>query len=308
MRRNQHDPYQPNEYHTYRLNPHTAKLLGLEPKKTNKYTLNKEQEKKLFSLDFQPIKRLFYDIETCQYEVRTFAIGYKRNIQFDDVIKVAKIICISYSWENENKVHSLSWDKNQCDKKLVSDFVKILNEADEIVAHNGDRFDLPWIRTRAAYHRIPMKANYRSLDTYKKIKKHFRLPNNKLDTAVQYFGIGEKVRHEGKVMWEKVLEGDKQALKDMIRYCEGDIVALEDLFIYIQNYIKHNTHAGTINGSLKASCPNCGSEDIGLLKTNFTAAGTIKREIECTPCGYVYEISNSAWRTFLELKSNNIIT
>lgn len=297
-----------NSKNRYRMNDHTARKIGIVPNKSQRYRLNKEQLEAFSNLDQENIKRLFYDIETSQYETRTFRIGYNINLGYQNVKKLAKIICISWKWEDEEKIHNLSWDKSQCDKKMIEKFVKVLNKADEIVAHNGDRFDIKWIRTRAAYHRIPMKTHYRSFDTLKKAKSHFNFPNNRLDTIAQFFGVGAKVEHDGIKMWDAVQDGDKHYLKEMIKYCDGDIVVLEDVYFAMQNYIKHNTHVGTHNDKLKASCPNCGSEDIGLLKNNFTALGTIKREIECNPCGYVYETSNSAWRTFLEIQTNNKIS
>jgi DNA polymerase III epsilon subunit-like protein len=201
----------------------------------------------------------------------------------------------------------LSWDNNQCDKQLLIDFLKVANTADEIIAHNGDRFDIKWLRTRCIFHRVPMFPAYRTLDTLKKAKAHFNFPNNKLDTIVQFLGVGAKVKHDGFSMWKKCMEGDKEALKAMVYYCEGDIVALEDAYFVMQNYIKNNTHVGAHNGKLKAGCPTCGSEDVSLLKNNFTALGTIKRQMECNPCGYVYETSNSNWRNFLEFKQNQNI-
>ena len=305
-RSNRFDELEPNRNGRYRLAPETAVRLGIEPKlNNNRYTLNEAQEKQLFGYDQEKIKRLFFDIETSPMIVYSWRTGWKLNIGTDNIIEDWKIICISYKWEGEDKVHTLSWDKNKCDKQLLIDFIKIANTSDEMVAHNGDRFDIKKIRTRCIYHRIPAFPKYRTLDTLKKAKSGFVFNSNRLDYIAKFLGVGAKLQHEGFKMWVKCMQGDKQALKDMIEYCEMDIIVLEDVFTVLQNYTQHNTHAGTHNGKLKASCPNCGSEDVGLLKNEFTALGTIKRRLECSPCGYVYETSNSAWRNFLELKSNN---
>lgn len=303
-RANQFQPIEPNQNHRYRLPPETAVRLGLETRRNNRYTLTDKQESILFGYDQEKVKRLFFDIETSPMIVYSWRVGWKLNIGTDNIIEDWKVICISYKWEGEDKVHTLSWDKNKCDKQLLIDFIKIANQADEMVAHNGDRFDIKKIRTKCIYHRIPMFPKYRSLDTLKKAKSGFVFNSNRLDYIAQYLGVGAKLKHEGFQMWVKCMKGDKQALKDMIMYCEMDVVVLEDVFLVLQNYVINNTHVGAHNGKLKASCPNCGSEDVGLLKNTFTALGTIKRQLECSPCGNVYETSNSAWRTFLELKSN----
>lgn len=293
-----------NKERRYRLQPHTAIKLGLEPKAYNKYSLTVEQEKQLFGYDQDKIKRLFFDIETSPMIVYSWRVGWKLNIGTDNIIEDWKIICISFKWEGDDKVQNLTWDKNQCDKQMLIDFINIANGADEIIAHNGDRFDIKKIRTRCIFHRIPMFPSYRSLDTLKKAKSGFSFNSNRLDYIARFLGVGQKVEHEGFNMWVKCLQGDTQALKDMVYYCDGDIIVLEDVFFVLQNYVKNNTHAGVHNGKLKASCPSCASDDVILLKNNFTALGTIKRQMECNVCGYDYEISNSAWRTFLEMNQN----
>lgn len=291
----------------YRMNDYTARKLGLTPNKSMRYRLKQKQKKEFFNLDQEKIKRLFYDIETSQYEVRSFRIGYKLNLGYQNVKKLAKIICISWAWDDEDKIHNLRWDSQMDDKKMLEKFIKELNKADEIVAHNGDRFDIKWIRTRALYHKIPMKPKYRSFDTLKKAKSGFNFPNNRLDTIAQFLSVGAKVEHDGIKMWDAVQDGDKHYLNEMVKYCDGDIVVLRDVYLAMQPYVKNNTHTGTHNNKLKCSCPNCASEDISLLKNAFTALGTIKREIECNTCGYNYETSNSAWRHYLEMKQNEQI-
>jgi len=104
-------------------------------------------------------------------------------------------------------------------------------------------------------------------------------------------------------MWKNVMANDKDAMSEMVHYCEGDIIVLEDVFLTMQNYIKQNTHAGVLNNNLKYSCPCCSSEQITLVKNNVTAMGTIKRLIECNDCNYNYEISNSSYILYLKFKN-----
>lgn len=295
-----------NSKNRYRLQDKVAVKLGLTLNSHRRYRLNKKQMKELMELDMQPIKRLFFDIETSPMVVYSWRVGYNIKLDYDNIIDDWKIICICYKWEGEDKVHSLEWDSKQDDKKMLEEFVKVLNQADEVSAHNGDRFDIKKVRTRCIYHGIPMRSKYRTFDTLKKARSHFSFNSNRLDYIAKFLGVGAKLEHEGFQMWVKCLQGDAEALKKMVEYCVMDIVVLEDVFFAIQNYTKNNTHVGTANGGLKCSCPNCGSEDIELLRNNYTAMGTIKRLMECNVCGYEYETSNSAYRTYLELRKSPI--
>lgn len=287
----------------YRLNDYTARKIGLTPNKSQRYRLKKNSDalKKYMNLNMEkPIKRLFFDIETSPMIVYSWRTGYKINLHTDNIIQDWKIICISYKWQHEDKVKNLTWDKNQCDKQMLVDFIKLMNEADECIAHNGDRFDIKKIRTRCIYHRIPMFPKYRTLDTLKKAKSGFNFNSNRLDYIAKFLGVGAKLEHEGFDMWVKCLQGDKKALKDMVKYCDMDIIVLEDVYLTLQSYIKPNTHAGVINGNMKYSCPTCGNdEDITLLKNDVTEKGTISRVMECNSCGHNYNISNASYKNFI---------
>lgn len=291
----------------YRLRDKEVELLGLDKNKDTKYRLTPSDERLLFRIRSNQtgIKRLFFDIETSPNVVYSWRIGYNLNITPDNIIDERKIICISYKWEDSDKIFSLKWDNNQCDRQMLIDFIEQANQADELIAHNGDRFDIKWIRTRCIYHRIPMFPNYKTLDTLKKAKSGFNFNSNKLDYIAQFLGVGAKVKHSGFDMWKNVIKGDANAMAEMVTYCEGDIIVLEDVYFTMQNYIKTNTHNGVINNNLKYSCPNCGSEHSELIKNNVTAMGTIKRLMQCTDCDYHYEISNSSY--ILKLKFNNKI-
>ena len=288
----------------YRLSDFEIEKLGLERNSNNRHRLTREKESELFQLrkTQHNIKRLFFDIETSPNVVYSWRIGYNLVITPDNIIDERKIICISYKWENDDKIHTLTWDKNQCDKKMLSKFIEVANQADELIAHNGDRFDIKWIRTRCIFHRVPMFPHYRTLDTLKKAKSGFNFNSNKLDYIAQFLGVGAKVKHSGFDMWIKVMKGDADAMKEMVHYCEGDIIVLEDVFLTMQNYIKPNTHAGVLGNNLKYSCNCCGSENVELLKNNVTTMGTIKRLMSCLSCGNAYEISNGSYMNYLKFK------
>lgn len=290
-----------NKVRRYRMNPTTARQLGLEPNNSNRYRLNKKQEAKYLNLDLQPVKRLFFDIEMSRMEfnLKDWNVKWDRKLSYDDVVKESEIICISYKWENEDKIHTLDWGDNMSDKELLKQFIPILESADQAIGHNGDRYDIKKIRTRAIYHRLPMAAKLRTLDTLKKSKSGFSFPNNRLDTIAKFLGVGAKIDHEGIKMWDKVENGDKKALKEMIEYCEMDVQVLEDVYTVMESYITQNLHAGTLNGGRKCDCPSCGSEDVEYTKLIVTSLGTPKRLFTCKTCLHKYETSNAAFRKFL---------
>lgn len=82
----------------------------------------------------QPIKRLFFDIETSYYTCRLWHIGKMDYISPETIITQKQIICIAYKWQYEEDVHILDWEMGE--KEMLSEFIKVLAEADELVGHN----------------------------------------------------------------------------------------------------------------------------------------------------------------------------
>ena len=288
-----------------RNNGKTHKDFELSPHR-NTYRIKVTPEENLILIKFKDelqnkhiTKRLFFDIETSPMIVYSWRVGYNLNIGYENIIDDWKIITICYKWEGYNTVYSLKWDKDHNDKQMLIDFIKVANTADEIIGHNGDRFDIKKVRTRCIYHRIPMFPRYRTLDTLKKAKAGFSFNSNKLDAIAKFLGVGAKLEHEGFNMWVKCMDNDEEALHNMIEYCMIDVVTLEDVYLAMQHYIKPNTHFGVSNGGKKYSCPICGSEEIELIKNDVTEKGTISRVIRCKNCNHNYNITKLSYMKYL---------
>lgn len=252
-------------------------------------------------------KRLFFDIET-SFNIGIFwRSGYNLTIQPDDIIKERAIICVSWKWEHEDEVHNLTWDHKQCDKKLLKDFIKVLNQADEIIAHNGDRFDIKWLRTRCLYHGIEMFPQYQSIDTLKHSKSQFNFNSNKLDYIAKFLGVGAKLKHEGMDMWKAIIfDKDADAMKRMVEYCDMDVLVLEKVFHKIQPYTKHKVNYSVLGGGDKFGCPECQSNNVRLRNTYTTPAGTIQHYMSCNSCHKnSFKINNKTFMDFLQYKMKN---
>ena len=292
-----------------RLKPHEIKALDLPIHAHNRYRLSGARLEQLLTLreDQSDIKRLFFDIETSPNIVYTWRAGWNITVTPESIIEERRIICVSYKWENKPKIHRLSWDKSQCDKQMIIDFLKVLNQADEVIAHNGDRFDIKWLRTRCIFHRIPMFPAYRSLDTLKKAKSGFYFNSNKLDYIAKFLNVGAKMETGGYDLWKEVMKNNFEALETMGQYCDQDVLVLEAVYQEMKNYFKQNTHQGVLDGKIKFSCPSCGSEKIDYLKMLSTPAGTVKRVMKCKPCQHTYEISNASYVLMLKFQSKNFL-
>ena len=244
------------------------------------------------------MKRLFYDIEVSPCVGWFWKPSFRTRLNYGNVIEDGKIICISYKWQHEKEAHTLTWSEKD-DGQLIRDFVKIMNSADEIVGHNGDRFDAPWIRTRALYHGINNVPRWISFDTLKSARSNLRLPSNRLNDIGQYFGLGEKI-HNPPGLWENVCFGDGSRLDEMVRYCEQDVILLQAVFEKIQGVVPVKTHAGVIHGHEKWTCPSCGDHNVKRNGQSVTVTGIKRQRMKCKGCGREYKITGLSYVKFLE--------
>lgn len=246
-----------------------------------------------------PIKRLFFDIETSYYLCRLWRVGKVSYVNHDTIKDQKQIICISYKWQYEDKIHTLDWTMGE--KKMLKAFIKVLGEADEIIGHNGDRFDIKEIRTRCINYGVLMFPRYRSLDTLKKSRQYFNFASNKLDYIGNFLNVGRKLDHEGFQLWVDVVENKKkEALKKMREYCEQDVILLEDVYFVLSPYIDHNNNFAVLTGGDKWDCPECGSHNVEMHHTYTTAMGIIRRDMKCSRCKKQYKISNRNYMHMLE--------
>lgn len=257
-----------------------------------------------------PSKILIYDIETCRVEAKVWWTG-KQYVGHKQLETEPKIITIAWKWLGEDKVHSLTWDKKQSDKKLVKAFIKEYNKADMVIGQNNDRFDNRWLNARAMKYGFDINVFVKSFDIMKQTKRLFRLPSYSMAYITEFLGVTLKQSHEGIHMWDMIESGTEEQqeeyLQKMVDYNVGDIVSTEEMYLKLRKYMGHKVHFGVLHGGEKWSCPSCGSEDVRLYKTSVTPAGTLQRVMICNVDKVKYKISNKQYMNFLEDKMRTSI-
>ena len=241
-------------------------------------------------------KRLYFDIETSPCIGYFWRPSYKANIPYRNIIQESAIICICYKWEGRDKVHALTWDRGD-DKAMLEKFVKIAEKADEIVGHNGDRFDMKWVRARCIKHQIPMLPKYITVDTLKGARGQFLFNSNRLDYIAKFLDVGGKIETGGFDLWVDVMNGKRKALRQMVEYCKNDVVILEKVYDRMKNYLPHKSRP--VGDDPSHACPECGNPNPALNKSYRTPAGTIRRQMRCI-CGKNFTISNKMFMVLLD--------
>ena len=232
-------------------------------------------------------KVLFFDIETAQNLVAVFQLANNDWIDPSSIVRERYVISISWMWEGEKTVHAVSvlddpkrYAKDPCDDlHVIKTFHKVLSEADIVVGHNSDSFDIKWIKTRALFHGLPALPPLTSIDTYKVAKSKFYFNSNKLDYLGGLLKVGRK-KPTTTGLWMRVLQGDKKAIKEMVSYNKQDVLLLARVFYKLRPYMDDHISRELYGG---VGCPRCGSSKIqsrGLHR----AISRVYRRWQCQKC------------------------
>jgi hypothetical protein len=274
------------------------------------------------------IKRLFWDIETSPNVGYFWRCGWKISMPPENIVQERAMICICYKFEGSEDVGALTWDFGD-DYKMLEEFAYVSQEADELVAHNGDKFDLRWFKGRNAFHKLPPLPDYKTVDTCAIAKRNFDWNSYKLD-YIAYKLLGEgKIKTEFQ-LWKDValpvmitemakqVKGEVTIPKDMmqryddamdfmVKYCKRDVVLLERVWEEIQPYYKPKSHVGVAEGRERWTCPQCASEHVIKSKNRTTPMGMPRHQMHCKDCGRYYTISDLVFRMYLTDKKKKLV-
>jgi len=165
----------------------------------------------------------------------------------------------------------------------------MLDESDVVIAHNLEKFDKKRVQTRFLKYGFNLPSPYNSIDTLQHLRRKFSIISNRLDyVAKDFLGIEGKMETP-KGLWWRCLDGDKDAMKTMVEYCDQDVRVLEDVYLKLRPYIQPHPNVGLIEQTNEPSCPCCGSTDLKL----SGAYHTYVNEFDVYRCGNCGSISRS---------------
>lgn len=194
------------------------------------------------------------------------------------------ILAIGYKWAHEKypRVMSLAdypGKKSTDDENLLKAFEPIYQQADLVVHHFGDYYDIPFLQTRRLIHNMKPLPKVSTVDTWRIAKKRLKFHSNRLDAILKALGCPyAKTPLDGNI-WIDASAGDRNALKYVVQHCKMDILVLE----WVYNHIKSvwDNHPAIYG---KEQCKSCGGKEFrseGIRPTSER----IYRRLVCKNCG-----------------------
>lgn len=229
---------------------------------------------------------LIYDIENTPTVVTTWGLWEQNAIE---TLEEWYLLSYAYKWLGEKETHVVglpdfkgySKDKKN-DKALCESLHKLFEEADIVIAHNGDTHDQPKSNSRFIYHGLTPPSPYKSIDTKKVAKRYFKFNSNSLNNLGTYFNLGNKIENGGIKLWRDCMEGDMKAWALMKKYNKQDVVLLEKVYEKMKPWMNNHPNIGLLTGYIHA-CPNCGSENIHKRGIAYTRVSFSQR-YQCKDC------------------------
>lgn len=233
-------------------------------------------------------KILILDIETAPLKVFVWNI-WNVNVQTCQI--ETDWFCITWAakWLFEDKVYSGSVTSKEAvkqdDKRMIKGIWELVNQADLVIAHNGEKFDMPKLNTRFLIHGFNPPLPYQQIDTLKHIRRNFGFTSNKLDYVNQLLNLDRK-KETSFELWRGCYNGDKEALKNMLDYNIGDVRILEDTYLRIRPWIKPHPNMGLfILDEQQSRCPTCGSAELKEQGKQYYTTANVYDLMRCDNCG-----------------------
>lgn len=209
---------------------------------------------------------------------------------------------ISYKIDNHKVVDlslldgkgSLRGDVNE--KQLLKAFAKAHDYCQESVAHYGAKFDLPFLNARYQRQGLPRLKPIKLQDTWRILKSNFLLVNNRLDSAIKFFGCPYGKPSLIWNVWREVSLGVRKAHTVLRHRCRYDVLSLawlwKNVFSKFANranqalkYDRPNLDKVKIAHQVaKARCPKC--EAKGYMKQEGWRDSSVEscKQLSCRKC------------------------
>ena len=229
-------------------------------------------------------KILLFDVETSLYHMVGWGT-YKQYIQHHQITKHQYIISWAAKWLYDDNVQSdvvtPNESRNRNDKRILKSIWKLLDEADIVIGHNGERFDLRKLRWRFLSEGMQPPSPFRVIDTLKVARREFFAPSYKQDFLTKYFKLENKLSTEFQ-LWIDCEAGNAKRLEEMVEYNRHDVMGLEQVYLKLRPYMRNHPNLGVLMD--EDVCPTCGENNLTEINAEYFTSANRFPIYRCNNC------------------------
>ena len=254
-------------------------------------------------LEDRAARILYLDIENSRMvlEFETYSLYDNNRIHPRHIKHDWYITCAAWGWLDNTKKKvteygsvsvadfKTAYKKNfRDDRGVVKALHKVMSQADLIVGHNSDSFDIKKISYKFIKYGLEPLDLCPTVDTLKSAKKYFKSSSNSLFNLAKEFDVPMKIELPPGTM-HKADNGCEKSLKKLVAYNKGDITAGASLYFKMLPYIKNHPNLNKILGEKQSpkkitKCGSCGSRRIKKDGNIYTNNARYER-YPCLTCG-----------------------
>jgi uncharacterized protein YprB with RNaseH-like and TPR domain len=122
------------------------------------------------------------------------------------------------------------------DRHVTEALVAELDRFDIWVAHNGAKFDVPFLRTRLLAHALAPLPTKKLIDPVLLARNKLRMSFNSLSQVANHLGCNSKTEVEPKQWLAAALDGSRRAMSYIVKHCVQDVLVLEKVIGALKAY------------------------------------------------------------------------
>lgn len=226
------------------------------------------------------VKTLILDIELQPAQAWVWQL-WDVTVGLNQLEAPSSIICWAAKWSGSDEIY-FSSEKMHTKEGMVHAMWELLDEADEVVGFNSNRFDIKHLNAEFMKHELPPPSPYKKIDLLQVVKGNAKFMSNKLAYVSETLGIGSKIETGGFELWLDYMQGKKEAMRLMREYNEEDVLLTERLYDRLRPWITTGVNrSAVVNGHV---CPTCGGSHLHSRGTTRTLQLTY-RKYQCQSCG-----------------------
>jgi uncharacterized protein YprB with RNaseH-like and TPR domain len=142
--------------------------------------------------------------------------------------------------------------RNRTDRRVIKSAIAEIKKYDRIITWYGSRFDVPYVRTKALYHKgreknkestafnFPAFRDLYHTDLLYLSRSKLKLHSNRLESVCQYFGIPAKIHKMTPELNNDLQAGREHALIDVLEHCREDVWSTNEVFkMFMEHTMLH---------------------------------------------------------------------
>ena len=166
-------------------------------------------------------KILYFDIESAGVNALRSDLGF--------------VILFGYKWNYEKEARIIVIDRTNLrkfnDKILLQKASRVFTKADLVVAHYGSVFDRRFIQGRLLLNGLPPIPATKMRDTCMVARSVANFSSNRLKHLAKILNLRhQKLDNNWPTAWLLAMQGNMKAIHGLVKYCKGDVLALEELY------------------------------------------------------------------------------